>query len=357
MTPQALAREDCANILREQHEALACLRGERILVTGGTGFLGTWIAEFVACLNDEHDFDLSLVLLSSRAQTFREKAPHLARRGEILLIERDVRDVVDISESVTRIVHAAASPDSRLHASDPLHTAQVIVQGTSAILEAAARLPRLNSVLNVSSGWVYGDAATGQGGTDEEDWGTLDPSGIRAVYAESKRMAETICAGYRNEHRLPIVTVRPFSFMGPYQALDKPWAINNFLRDALLGGPIRILGDPGTLRSYLYASDMTFWVLKALASGQPGKAYNIGSPAGVDLKSLAQTIAESTHEGIEVRLANVHKDARSGAKFVPDVSRIQHELGVTMRVDLNEAIKRTLHWNKLSKPQSETVTA
>ncbi len=67
--------------------------------------------------------------------------------------------------------------------------------------------------------------------------------------------------------KLPVVTARPFAFIGPYQGLDKPWAVNNFLRDALLGVPIRILGDADTVRSYMYPSDMAFWLLAILAEG------------------------------------------------------------------------------------------
>ncbi len=346
MTPEqkALIHKDCSDVLTHGHAELQALRGNHILITGGTGFLGTWISELVAFLNDNYGFGIRLTLLSTHANSFGDKAMHLAMRDDIALVERDIRNIFEIHEEVNGIIHAACSPDSRLHVSDPLRTIDVIVNGTSALLAAAARLPNLKKVVNISSGLVYGSQPFEIERISEGFWGTMAPDLVGSVYAEAKRCAETVCAAYRNGQRLPIVNVRPFAYIGPYQLLDKPWAINNFLRDALLGGPIRILGDEQTTRSYLYASDMAFWILKILAEGQSGQSFNVGSSQGITLLELAKTIASSVGEGIEIRKSLIHKDSRS--RFVPDISLAEASLGLRPTVPLDEAIKRTCLWNR-----------
>src|SRR5688572_30480093 len=104
-----IIREDCATVLGGATAALAPLRNQCLMVTGGTGFVGTWIAESIAYLNDEHAFGTQLILLSSRAHSFSAKAPHLALRSDIRLIERDVRGLLDIPSEVSWIVHAAGT--------------------------------------------------------------------------------------------------------------------------------------------------------------------------------------------------------------------------------------------------------
>ena len=170
---------------------------------------------------------------------------------------------------------------------------------------------------------------------------------LGSIYPEAKRLAETICTAYRNQHRLPIVNVRPFAFIGPYQLLDRPWAINNFIRDSLRGGPIRILGDGKTVRSYMYPSDMALWILTILTKGSNGASYNIGSPYGVTLKELAEIIADNFSNSPEIILNFSNNKNFKTTKFVPDVSLAQKELGLKLNVDLSKAIERTIQWNQI----------
>jgi nucleoside-diphosphate-sugar epimerase len=341
MTPEqkTLLDEDCHNILKEGCDNLQPLRGDTILITGGTGFLGTWIAEIVAYLNDNCDFGTKLILISTNANTFSAKAPHLALRPDVTLQELDIRNIAELNESVNWIIHAAADPDSRLHVSDPLRVIDVMVNGTRAVMSAATRLPRLKNILHISSGWVCASPSPSR----RADASGGNPNDLGAVYAESKRCAETVCAAFRAVERLHIAIARPIAFMGPYQSLDKPWAVNNFFRDALLGNRIRILGNPQTVRSYLYASDMAFWTLNILAHGTSGECYDVGSSDSVTLHELANRIA--THCGAEVSVPNLHKDARIGAPLVADV-QMPEALGLKVTVELDAAIERTLRWNR-----------
>ena len=341
----ASVRSDCA--AAADAEALKALAGRHILVTGGTGFVGTWLTEMVACLNDEHSLGMRVSLLASHTSDFQERVPHLANRMDVELIERDVRDLDVLPAGVTHVIHAAGSPDNRLHASDPLRCMSVISAGTSAVLRASVDAPDLVKLLFVSSGLVYGPQPLDLPGISEKFVGGPECDSIASVYPEAKRYAEVECAAWRGQTKLPIVTARPFAFIGPYQGLDKPWAVNNFLRDALLGGPIRIMGCAETVRSYMYPSDMAFWLLRILADGVPGVAYNVGSPEAVTLQDLADRIAGAFDEQPAVV-------CRGGAnprpsRFVPDVDRCRDTLGLRVTVPLDEAIARTLEWHRSAR--------
>ena len=354
---QAQIYEDISRALEGCLSALAPLRGGRLLVTGGTGFAGTWLAETVAYLNDAHDFGLHLLLVARNTDKFAEDRPHLASRSEIALLRQDVRNLRDLPPDVTWIVHAGATPDNRTHNSEPVRTCDTIVGGTKSVLEAAVRLPRLDGLLNLSSGLVYGPQPPDLLHVPEDGFHGFDPSAFGSVYAESKRLAETLCFVYANQQRLRVINARMFAFVGPYQSLDRSWAINSFLRDGLHGGPIRILGDGETVRSYLYAADMAAWLLTILASGTSGESYNVGSPEETTLAAAAALVASLIPAAPKIvqplspgHVSPGHASASAArpaghARFVPDVSRSHRELGVLPTLDLTAALKRTLAWN------------
>jgi dTDP-glucose 4,6-dehydratase len=346
-TPQReIVREDCRRSVDGYAAALQALRGGTLVVTGGTGFMGTWLAEMVACLNDEQGFGIKLALVARHASRWGEVAPHLAGRADVRLLEKDIRDLVELPAETGWVIHAAASPDNRLHASDPVRTIDVIVGGTRAALEAAARLQDLRRFLNVSSGLVGGAQPWDMTAMPETFCGPVDFTAAASCYAEAKRLAETLCAAYRGSHRLPILTARPFAFVGPYQLLDRPWAINNFIRDGLQGGPIRILGDGQTVRSYMYPSDMAVWLLVMLVAGKDGAAYNVGSPYGIKLKDLAEKVAAQFPTPPRIELGLFRGGRAPVSKFIPDISAAQGGLGLEIRMDLDATIQRTLLWHR-----------
>jgi len=324
--------------------SLEPLRGQTILVTGGTGFMGKWMAEAVVFLNLQHNFGITLYLLSRNTEAFRNTVPHLARQPFIRLLEADVRNVRDLPENISYVIHAAATPDRREHATQPLRVIETILKGTISVLDASLRLPLLNKFLYISSNNVYGQTHNNTNGIAENSIGYLDSNSINAAYPEAKRLAETICAVYRNQQKLPVVTVRPFAFTGPYQDLEKPWALNNFMRDAILGGPIRILGNEHTVRSYLYGSDMAFWLLAILSSPKPANTYNLGSPEGISMTHLAEKIAASFHHKIDIVIKSAKDDNTHYSVVIPDLSTLTRDIPVKKAISLDEAIAATLQW-------------
>ena len=243
------------------------------------------------------------------------------------------------------IIHAAALTDRRLLASQPSSVAEVNGVGALRIFRAANLLEDLRKFVLLSSSLVYGAQPWNMPYMYESFSGPLPRCDVSAVYAESKRFAEVVAQSAISETKLPVVTLRPFAFVGPYQSLQLPWAVTDFIRDSFTGGPIRIMGDGATVRSLMYASDFAFGVLAALAQGSSGEVYNIGSPKPVDLLTLAKMITGSFTPAPEIR-KGVGQSGHDHTRLVPDIQKAQKDFGLDVTVSLKDAIQRTIIWNR-----------
>jgi nucleoside-diphosphate-sugar epimerase len=338
--------EDCMRSCTNPN-SLISLKNQKLLVTGGTGFIGKWICEMICLLNERHNFNIHLYILGRDMETFSNEVPHLFKKSFITLIEQDVRNLHELPEDVNFVIHAASSPDSRSHVSQPLRTLETEYRGTSLILEYCFRLMGLKKVVYLSSNKVYGKIL-GNEVINESMNGSLDPGKFQNIYAEAKRVAESICATYRNQYRIPIVVCRPFSLVGPYQHIDKPWAINNFIRDAMLGGPIKILGDGNISRSYLYGSDAAYWILSALVLGEVGEVYNIGSSEAVTLNELAFNIKGILSTNLEISIKSSKDEYLNTSATIPDLKKIKTKLKVSENFTISELLERTINWNNFN---------
>lgn len=336
-------RQDCLLACANQPGARAKLGFLHIAVTGGTGFLGTWIAEMVAALNDEYRLGITLELYARNVNDWAQKYPHLSTRSDIRLKSQDVRSPFEFARNTNFVVHAAGIPNNRVHASDPLRVQQTTVMGINNALDAASQLDNLSRFLNVSSCLVNGPPNR-PGPLVETDYFPIACGQLHTVYVEAKRAAENLAAIYRSQFRMPVSTIRPFTFAGAYQELDRPWALNNFLRDVLTGSDIRIHGDGHARRSYLYGSDAAWWTLVALVNGSNGATYNVGSPSAVTHLELAKLIGERTSPKPHVVLNTMQAKQARQDDLYPDISNTEKSLGVTQTCSLEQTIEKTWRW-------------
>ena len=343
---QERTRHDCLRVLDGRDKALDPLRQSELVVIGGTGFVGSWIAEMVAALNDGYQFGIKLSLISRSTDQFENCLPHLANRPDVRLIKSDVRQLAQFPANADWVIHAAANPDVRTHASNPLDTASVIVDGTMSVMRTAERLSRLQKLLYLSSGLVSGTQSATANGVAENAPGAPAPD-ASFIYANAKRFAETLCSAARVQSRIPVLVARPFSFIGPYQSLDTPWAQTTFLSDALRGHHIRVLGDGQVVRSYLYGSDSAYWFLRILTAGQSGDVVNVGSPVGVSLQDLAKEVARNFEPSPEIMFNTAPRSAGRSAKLLPDTTHALKEYGLSVFTPLEEAIKLTAQWHRM----------
>lgn len=343
---QERTRHDCLRVLDGRDKALDPLRQSELVVIGGTGFVGTWIAEMVAALNDGYQFGIKLSLISRSTDQFANRLPHLASRPDVSLIKSDVRQLGQFPTNADWVIHAAANPDVRTHASNPLDTASVIVEGTMSVVRTAERLSRLQKLLYLSSGLVCGTQPATANGLAENAQGAPAPD-ASFIYPNAKRFAETLCSAARAQSRTPVLVARPFSFIGPYQSLETPWAQTTFLSDALRGHNIRVMGDGQVVRSYLYGSDAAYWFLRILTAGQSGDIVNVGSPVGVTLQDLAKEVAKNFDPSPDIMFNTAPRSTGRSAQLLPDTTHAQNEYGLSVYTPLDEAIKLTAQWHRM----------
>lgn len=336
-------RQDCLAASADGADIRAGLARQHIAVTGGTGFLGTWIAETVAALNDEYKLGITLDLYARNINEWPAKYPHLAQRTDIRLRSQDVRSPFEFAKNTSYVIHAAGIPNNRVHASDPLRVHQTTILGLNNVLDAVTQLDSLRRFVNVSSALVAG-APNRPGALTESECFPIPAGQLHTVYVDAKRSAETLASIYRSQFRLPISTVRPFTLTGAYQELDRPWAINNFMRDVLTGGEIRIHGDGSARRSYLYGSDAAWWTLAALVKGQDGEAYNLGSGNPVSHLDLVRLITERVAPRARHALNTLGGKAPRQDDLYPDISLTQRRLGVRQTVALEQIVDKTYRW-------------
>lgn len=315
---------------------LAGLAGARILLTGGTGFLGRWIT--AALLEGGAGRQGGELVLLSR----RPDAVPLTPRPGLRLLAGDVADLARMEGvgGFDVVVHAAASSSAGYGSGDgePRAMAATIFDGTRAALEVAAR--RRARVLFLSSGAVYGPRTAPVG---EDDPGSPDPLDPRAAYAEAKRLGENLCAAATAAGDVEAVVARCFAFVGPGIPLAAHYAAGNFLGDALARRPVVVAGDGRPLRSYLYCGDLARWCMALLARARPGRAYNVGSPVAVSIRDLAERCAAAS--GVELAVEVRSQPAPGPAPcYVPSTRRCEEELGLSVTVGLDDALARTLRW-------------
>lgn len=345
----SIVRDDCHAVAGSRASQLGDLRGGTVVVTGGTGFVGTWLAELLAYLNDEHGFETRINLLARHPERLRETAPHLVGREDVRTIAADVRDVLELPTGTTWLIHAAGKPDLPFHATYPLETMSVASGGTMAVLNAVLRYcSAFRRLLYLSSAFVYGPQPAALPALTEDFTGAPDCRTVSAAYPEAKRHGETLCAAARSQMRIPTLVARPFTFVGPYQTIESPWALTQPMRDALDGRPVRVPGAGQMVGSFLYGSDMAFWLLRILAAGEAGEAYNVGSPHEAPIEQASHLVAACFAPMPSVQLPAARTGKPVMQRLVPD-TRAAAALGLHVTVPLKEAISRTVAWFRASR--------
>lgn len=339
--------QSCEQTLKHNSLDFNPLKNKTLFIAGGTGFVGIWTATLVQFLNENFNYNTRIYLLARNPENVNVHAPHILNDKKITFLKNDVRRVFELPLEINYILHAACSPNSRVHSENPLETVSTIVDGTRNLLSAADRCSQLEKFVYLSSASIYGSQPWDLACIPENFINaTLRSNSILSAYAEAKRFSETLCAIFRSQHRLPVVVARPFSFVGPFQNLESPWAINNFIQDALFGEKIKILGDGNTVRSYLYGSDVAYWMLTMLIYGISGETYNVGSNDEISMKSLAELIVDNIGVKKEIIFTGALNNRLPTSRLIPSVLKAEHELNLSASVRLAEAITKTIDWYK-----------
>lgn len=329
---------DLDHILAHTGDIWRRLAGARLFITGGTGFFGIWLLETIAAANERLKVSVGATVLSRNPAAFLARMPHLASRAEFDWLTGHPASFRFPQLRHDYVLHLATATSAHDGQTDPIEMLQTKLTSIRHVLDYA-RYAGISRMLVTSSGAVYGPQPTELSHVPETYAGAPDPTQAASAYGQGKRLVEQICTA---TPEVACVFARCFSFVGPHLPLNARFAVGNFLRDALAGGPITVGGDGTPQRSYLYAGDLIPWLLSLLVNGQARRAYNVGSDHAVTIAELAHAVA-ATAGGCDVTIRQT-PNGYPVQRYVPSIARAREELGLEVWTTLPVALRRTLDW-------------
>jgi len=341
--PHILDTRDLDHVLEHTGDIWQALSGERILITGGTCFVGKWLLESLLWANDRYALGVAVVVLTRDPDRFRVKSPHLAGHAAVTLVRGQVANFWLPDGEFPFVIHAATERSFAPDSMGPLSTFDLDVEGTRRVLEFA-RSHGTRRFLFTSSGAAYGRQPSDITHIPEDYPGAPDPMDAGTAYGQAKRVSEFLCTMYAHQYGFAALIARLFAFVGPHLPLDQQFAVGNFIGDALAGNPIRVKGDGTPYRSYLYAADLAVWLWTILIRGESGHPYNVGSGEAVSIAELAHRVVETVAPQTPVEIAGTPIPGSPVLRYVPSVERAARELGLHSIIGLDEAVRRTFGW-------------
>ena len=304
----------------------------RILVTGGAGFLGSHLCEYLIGKGSD------VVCIDNFFSGHKDNIRPLLVHPYFELIRHDV--IHPLFVEVDRIYHLAC-PASPIHYQvNPIKTVKTNVMGTINMLGLAKRI-RCRIML-ASTSEVYGDAEVHP--QPETYWGNVNPIGVRSCYDEGKRVAETLMMDYHRQNKVDIKIVRIFNTYGPRMAVNDGRVVSNYIVQALRGEPITIYGDGSQTRSFCYVSDLIEGLCRMMESENFIGPVNLGNPSEFTISDLAGLVLKLTKSKSKI----VHQALPSDdpVRRRPDIVLAKAKLGWEPKVPLEEGLSRTIDYFK-----------
>jgi len=304
---------------------------QRILVTGGAGFLGSHLCERLLA-------DGAEVLCVDNFYTGRrQNVAHILGHPRFELIRHDVTFPLYIEVDA---IYNLACPASPIHYQfDPVQTTKTSVHGAINMLGLAKRVKA--KILQASTSEVYGDPEMHP--QREEYWGRVNPIGSRSCYDEGKRCAETLFFDYHRQHKLKIKVARIFNTYGPRMHPNDGRVVSNFIVQALRGEDITIYGDGSQTRSFCYVDDLIEALTRLMATedGFTGPV-NIGNPGEFTILELAEQVIRLTRSKSKLAFRPLPGD--DPRQRQPDIGLAQKHLGWQPKIPLEDGLRRTIEY-------------
>lgn len=344
---KSVVQQDIDVIIKSIKKESKALEGKTILITGSSGFLGSYFLAVIYQLNRRFfKKPCKVIAVDNYITGNRKNILGNFDDKNFTCKEHDVRYQMRISEPLDYIIHAAGIASPVYYMNYPLETIEVSTRGTQHILNLARR-KNLKSFLFFSSSEIYGDPHPDFIPTPETYRGYVSSIGPRACYDESKRLGETFCMTYHKLYNTPVKIVRPFNVYGPGMKPDDYRVMPRFLTNALRDEELPIHGKGLQTRTYCYVTDAIAGFFKVLLSKENGEVYNIGNPKGeINLINLAQLVTKLFKK--KVKISKVPYPSAYPAdepnRRCPDISKAQTKLGYKPKVDIKWGLPRLLRW-------------
>ncbi len=316
------------------------LQNQRILLTGGSGFIGSRLAERL--------LDDNAVVVFDNGHRDSLSNTKVARHENLTIIRGDVLDLQALkvaAEGADYVVHLAAIAGVDTVLRMPVTTMQVNILGTYNALEAAREHGQVKRFIDFSTSEVFGVYAYKVREGDITSLGAVGEA--RWTYAVSKLATEHLAHNYHRQFGLPTVSIRPFNIYGPGQVGEG--AIHRFIVQALKGEDITVHNDGSQIRAWCYIDDMVEGILQSMERPEAvGHAINIGNPRSVvTIHNLAHQVARLSSSGSRI----VHKEwnEQDVELRIPDIAKARKLLGFEPQVDLEEGLLRTIEWYRRNR--------
>ena len=323
------------------------LAGKSVVITGGGGFLASYLVKGLLFASRVRDLDLQVICVARSLSSVEKRLPSCREAPNLSVVLHDVsEDLPADFPAADFIIHSASQASPKFYGADPVGTLKTNAIGTMHLLDHAVR-HHSSGFLFFSSGEVYGQLKDPDESFTELEYGYLDPIQVRSCYAESKRVCETMCAAWAQQHGLHTGVVRPFHTYGPGMALDDGRVFADFVADVVAKRDIVLRSDGRARRPFCYIADATAGFLTVLLKGGLAQAYNVANTnAEISMKDLAQTLADLFPErGVGVRFeippaSNAYLRSPI-TRQCPSVEKIA-ELGWRAKTGLREGFARTI---------------
>jgi nucleoside-diphosphate-sugar epimerase len=367
-TERELIAADCEYILERSFAEFAELAGNRLLITGGAGFLGYYLVHSVLAWN--HRVPAPRAISLTIYDNFARGVPGWLRgleQGDHLKVVRQsmTEPLPRDMDAFDYIVHAAGIASPTYYRRYPIETMDANITGLRTLLDYTLRQHEterpVRGLLFFSSSEIYGDPPPDQIPTSEDYRGNVSCTGPRSCYDESKRYGETLCVNFARQYQLPITIARPFNNYGPGLKITDRRVLPDFARDLLAGREIVLLSDGSPARTFCYAADAIVGYYKVLVRGEAGEAYNIGTERPeISMAELAERVAELGRElfgyqGRVVRQASTETDylIDNPLRRCPDISKARAHLDYRPEVTLEDGLRRALTWYHFNREAEE----
>jgi UDP-glucuronate decarboxylase len=304
----------------------------KVLVTGGAGFIGSYICETL--LQEKHE----VICLDNYFTGSKRNIYHLLDFRNFEVVRHDIINPIDIEADQIYNLACPASPV--FYQFNPVRTIQANVLGVTNVLELAKRTKA--RILQASTSEVYGDPQVHP--QREDYWGNVNPIGVRSCYDEGKRVAETLMMDYFRQHQVDIRIVRIFNTYGPRMAVSDGRVVSNFIVQALKGEDITVYGSGEQTRSFCYISDLVRGIIAMMNQTGFAGPVNLGNPAEFTILNLASKVVELTKSSSRIIFKPLPEDDPTQRK--PDISLAKAKLGWTPTIELEEGLTRTILYFK-----------
>ncbi|MGM9481904.1 NAD-dependent epimerase/dehydratase family protein [Roseateles sp. NT4] len=321
---------------------LDALAGRRLFLSGATGFFGKNLLALLDFLH-RRGLRFEVVGLSRNPERFLAEQPWAAGLPWLQLLAGDARQPWPGDGPFDLLLHAATDTHAGAHV-DAQAVFDDALAGTRRALDFAAD-HGVQRLLLTGSGAQYGSMPPEPGGVMEDAPGACDPTQASSAYGEAKRVSELLATLHAQRQGSVAVLTRCFAFVGPGLDLNGHFAIGNFVRDALAGGPLRLNSAGQAVRSYLYGADLAWWLLHLLVNAPRTVAVNVGSDQALTVAELALLARDQLCPGGDVHLGPPQPDD-ARRHYLPNIERAR-SLGLRDWTALPLAIQRTADWHRL----------